>query len=108
MQVPRRFPKSSRALRARHQPQLVQTLEVVDGEGEGQNQVQRCVHQTATDKNQPEQDILAAVQALKEPCCARGVDEQAFETCQRAMAAEWQHAEGVVTIYAAYGRRSAP
>src|SRR6266851_1749656 len=52
-----------------------------------------------------EQDILAAVQALKEPCCAQGVSAGEFEACVQAMAAEWKQAEAFCLIYAAYGKR---
>lgn len=52
-----------------------------------------------------ESDILAAVQALKEPCCAQGVKAQEFDACVQAMTAEWQQAQAFCTIYAAYGKR---
>jgi SAM-dependent methyltransferase len=54
-----------------------------------------------------ERDILAAVQALKEPCCAQGVDSAKFDQTVRAMAAEWQQAQAYCVIYVAYGRRIA-
>mgnify|MGYP004708038133 CR=1 FL=1 len=54
-----------------------------------------------------ERDILAAVQALKEPCCAQGVEAAAFEACALAMAAEWQRVRAFCTIFVAYGRKVA-
>ena len=51
-----------------------------------------------------ERDILAAVQALKGPCCAQGVDPQSFDSCVQAMVAEWQQAQAFCMIYVAYGR----
>ncbi len=54
-----------------------------------------------------ERDILAAVQALKEPCCTMGVDANAFEACTQAMAAQWQREQAFCTIYVVYGRRVA-
>lgn len=53
-----------------------------------------------------EQDVLVAVQALKEACCAQGVDPYEFDVYVQAMAGEWQQARAFCTIYAAYGRRS--
>ena len=55
-----------------------------------------------------ERDILAAVQALKEPCSAKGVDPQEYERCTQAMAREWQQAHAFCTIQVAYGRRATP
>lgn len=52
------------------------------------------------------QDILAAAQSLKEPCCARGIDPQTFENCAQAMAGEWQQMQAFCTVYVAYGRRA--
>lgn len=52
------------------------------------------------------QDILAAVQALKEPCCARGIDPQTFENCAQAMAGECQQMQLFCTVYVAYGRHA--
>ncbi len=52
-----------------------------------------------------ESDILAAVAALKEPCCARGVDAHEYEACMQAMALEWKQARAFCTIQVAYGRR---
>ncbi len=54
-----------------------------------------------------ERDIVTAVQALKEPCCAQGVDANAFEACTQTMAAEWRQAQAFCTIFVAYGRRVA-
>lgn len=51
-------------------------------------------------------DILLAVQALKEPCCASGVDPQEYDRCVQTMAAEWQQAQAFCTIQVAYGRRA--
>jgi hypothetical protein len=52
-----------------------------------------------------ERDILAAVQALKEPCCAQGVDPAEFDQTVRAMAAEWQQVHAFCVVYVAYGRK---
>ena len=52
-----------------------------------------------------EQDVLAAVQALKELCCAEGVDPYEFDAGLQAMAVEWRQAQAFCTIYAAYGRK---
>jgi ubiquinone/menaquinone biosynthesis C-methylase UbiE len=54
-----------------------------------------------------ERDILAAVQALKEPCCAHGVAVSTFDACVQAMALEWQQAHAFCLVYVAYGRRRA-
>lgn len=53
-----------------------------------------------------EQDVLAAVQALKESCCAQGVDPYEFDAYAQTMAVEWQQAHAFCTVYAAYGRRA--
>lgn len=50
-------------------------------------------------------DILAAVQALKEPCAGMGVDAEAFERGVQEMAGEWQQEQVSSTLYVAYGRR---
>jgi SAM-dependent methyltransferase len=55
-----------------------------------------------------ESDILAAVQALKEPCCAKGIDPQEFEHTAQMMALEWKQAHAFCTIQVAYGRRGTP
>jgi SAM-dependent methyltransferase len=54
-----------------------------------------------------ERDILAAVQALKEPCAQQGVDAYEFDACVQAMAVEWQRAQAFCLVYVAYGRRTA-
>jgi SAM-dependent methyltransferase len=55
-----------------------------------------------------ERDILAAVQALKEPCSAKGVDPHEYERHTQAMVLEWQQAHAFCTIQVAYGRKATP
>ncbi len=56
-----------------------------------------------------ERDIVTAVQALKEPCCAAcDVSAQEFEHLLQRMREEWQTAQAYCMIYAVYGRRTAP
>jgi SAM-dependent methyltransferase len=56
-----------------------------------------------------ELDILTAVQALKEPCCAKcGIEGQDFDDLVQRMGAEWRAMHPFCRIYAAYGRRAAP
>lgn len=53
-----------------------------------------------------ERDIVAAVQALKEPCCTNvGLDPRRFDACLRDMQAEWRRAQAFGMVYFAYGRR---
>ncbi len=53
-----------------------------------------------------ERDILAAIQALKAPCCTQGVAASAFDACLQNMAAEWKQGQASCTIYVAYGKRA--
>ncbi|HEY0756865.1 MAG TPA: methyltransferase domain-containing protein [Ktedonobacteraceae bacterium] len=53
-------------------------------------------------------DILAAVQALKEPCCAQGINPQEYDRCTQAMIQEWKQAHAFCTIQVAYGKRGSP
>lgn len=55
-----------------------------------------------------ERDILAAAQALKEPCCTLGVPAQDFDASLRTMAEEWQQGQACCTISVAYGKRGDP
>lgn len=55
-----------------------------------------------------QRDILAAVQALQEPCCAQGIEPEAFGRCLHAMANEWQQGQPFCTVYVAYGKRVGP
>ncbi len=52
------------------------------------------------------QDILSAVEALKEPCCGLGVNPADYERTMQEMAEEWKQMRPYVTIYAAYGRKA--
>jgi SAM-dependent methyltransferase len=55
-----------------------------------------------------ERDIVTGVQALKEPCCALGVERQTFEGYVQAMAEEWQQAQAFCLISVVYGKRGRP
>lgn len=55
-----------------------------------------------------ERDLVTAVQALKEPCCAQGASPQAFEGCVQAMAEEWQQGQAFCLVSVAYGKRGRP
>jgi SAM-dependent methyltransferase len=51
-------------------------------------------------------DVLAAVQALKGPCCQRElITPEAFERMVSAMAQEWEVYRSSCTFYAVYGKR---
>jgi hypothetical protein len=54
------------------------------------------------------QDVVAAAQALKGPCCQRGtLSPDAFEQMVSAMAQEWEVKHSFCTFYAVYGKRGA-
>lgn len=55
-----------------------------------------------------ERDIVAGVQALKEPCRAQGADPDAFDGGVQAMVAEWQQSQPSCLIHLAYGKRGKP